>query len=66
MWQNQFFEGNGAGEYRIVLTDIKLVEVFLPENGKSRRLNAFSKDDYVPVKTTPGLKIIIENIFEGI
>jgi Uma2 family endonuclease len=60
------YQEAGVGEYWIVLADIKLVEVFILENGKYQRLNAFSEDDVVPVKTIPGLKISIEEIFEGV
>ena len=60
------YEEAGVGEYWIVLADVKLIEVFLLENGKYQRLNAFSEDDIIPVKTIPGLKIKIEDIFEGV
>lgn len=60
------YEEAGVGEYWIVLADVRLVEVYLLENSKYRRLNAFSEDDVVPVKTIPGLKIGIEDIFEGV
>jgi Uma2 family endonuclease len=60
------YQEAGVGEYWIVLADIKLVEVFILENGKYQRLNAFSEDDVVPVKTIPGLEISIEEIFEGV
>jgi Uma2 family endonuclease len=60
------YQEAGVREYWIVLADIKLVEVFILENGKYQRLNAFSEDDVVPVKTIPGLEISIEEIFEGV
>jgi Uma2 family endonuclease len=60
------YQEAGVGEYWIVLADIKLVEVYILENGKYQRLNAFSEDDVVPVKTIPGLEISIEEIFEGV
>ena len=60
------YEEAGVGEYWIVFADIKLVEVFILENGKYQRLNAFSEDDFVPVKTIPGLEISIDDIFEGV
>jgi Uma2 family endonuclease len=60
------YQEAGVGEYWIVLADIKLVEVYILENGKYQRLNAFSEDDIVPVKTIPGLEISIEEIFEGV
>ncbi len=60
------YEEAGVGEYWIVFADIKLVEVFILENSKYQRLNAFSEDDFVPVKTIPGLEISIDDIFEGV
>jgi Uma2 family endonuclease len=60
------YQEAGVGEYWIVLADIKLVEVYILENDKYQRLNAFSEDDLVPVKTIPGLEIRIEEIFEGL
>ncbi|MBK8623914.1 MAG: Uma2 family endonuclease [Saprospiraceae bacterium] len=60
------YQEAGVGEYWIVFADIKLVEVFILENSKYQRLNAFSEDDFVPVKTIPGLEISIDDIFEGV
>jgi Uma2 family endonuclease len=60
------YEEAGVGEYWIVFVDILCVEVFIMENGKFRRLNTFSEDDIVPVKTLPGLSISIDDIFEGV
>ncbi|MBK8626756.1 MAG: Uma2 family endonuclease [Saprospiraceae bacterium] len=60
------YEEAGVGEYWIVFAEIRLVEVFILENGKYQRLNAFSEDDIIPVKTLPGLSISIDDIFEGV
>lgn len=60
------YQEAGVKEYWIVLADIKMVEVFLLENGKYQRLNAFSEDDVVPVETIPALVISIEDIFQGV
>lgn len=60
------YEEAGVGEYWIVLADIKLVEVFILENGKYQRFKAFSEDDVIPVKTIPGFSISIEEIFSGV
>ncbi|MBK8517480.1 MAG: Uma2 family endonuclease [Saprospiraceae bacterium] len=60
------YEEAGVGEYWIVFADMRFVEVFLLENGKFQRLNTFSEDDMVPVKTIPGLEISIDDIFDGL
>ncbi len=60
------YEEAGVGEYWIVFADMRFVEVFILENGKFQRLNTFSEDDVVPVKTLPGLEISIDDIFKGL
>ena len=60
------YEEAGVGEYWIVFGEMRFVEVYLLEDGKYQRLNAFSEDDIIPVKTLPGLSISIEDIFEGV
>ncbi|MBK9736420.1 MAG: Uma2 family endonuclease [Saprospiraceae bacterium] len=60
------YEEAGVGEYWMVFVDIRFVEVFILENGKFQRLNTFSEDDIVPIKTLPGLEISIDDIFEGL
>ncbi len=60
------YEEAGVGEYWIVFADMRFVEVFILENGKFQRLNTFSEDDIIPVKTLPGLEISIDDIFEGL
>lgn len=60
------YEEAGIGEYWIVFGEMRFVEVFILENGKYQRLNAFSEDDIIPVKTLPGLSISIDDIFEGV
>jgi Uma2 family endonuclease len=65
-YKYSIYEEAGVGEYWIVFAEIRLVEVFILEQGKYHRLNAFSEDDVVPVKTLPGLSISIDDIFEGV
>ena len=60
------YEEAGVGEYWIDFADIRCVEVFILENGRFQRLNTFSEDDVVPVKTLPGLFLSIDDIFEGV
>jgi len=60
------YEEAGVKEYWIVFADIRCVEVFLLEDGKFQRLNTFSEDDVIPIKTLPGLEISIDDIFEGV
>jgi Uma2 family endonuclease len=60
------YEEAGVGEYWIVFGEMRFVEVYILENGKYQRLNAFSEDDIIPVKTLPGLSISIDDIFEGV
>ena len=60
------YEEAGVGEYWIVFADMRFVEVFILENGKYQRLNTFSEDDVVPVKTLPGMELSIDDIFEGL
>lgn len=65
-YKYSIYEEAGVGEYWIVFAEIHLVEVFILDNGKYQRLNAFSEDDVVPVKTLHGLSISIDDIFEGV
>lgn len=65
-YKYSIYEEAGVGEYWIIFAEIRLVEVFILENEKYQRLNAFSEDDVVPVKTLPGLSISIDDIFEGV
>lgn len=65
-YKYSIYEEAGVGEYWIVFGEMRFVEVFILENGKYQRLNAFSEDDVVPVKTLPGLSISIDDIFEGV
>ena len=60
------YEEAGVGEYWIVFVDMRFVEVFILENGKFQRLNTFSEDDIIPIKTLSGLEISIDDIFEGL
>ncbi|MBC7885646.1 MAG: Uma2 family endonuclease [Saprospiraceae bacterium] len=60
------YEEAGVGEYWIVFGEMRFVEVYILENGKYQRLNAFSEDDIIPVKTLPGLSISMDDIFEGV
>ncbi|MFZ1749775.1 MAG: Uma2 family endonuclease [Saprospiraceae bacterium] len=60
------YEEAGVGEYWIVFADMRFVEVFILENGKFQRLNTFSEDDVIPVKTLSGIEISIDDIFEGL
>jgi Uma2 family endonuclease len=65
-YKYSIYEEAGIGEYWIVFGEMRFVEVFILENGKYQRLNAFSEDDVIPVKTLPGLSISIDDIFEGV
>jgi len=65
-YKYSIYEEAGVGEYWIVFGEMRFVEVFILENGKYQRLNAFSEDDVIPVKTLPGLSISIDDIFEGV
>jgi Uma2 family endonuclease len=60
------YEEAGVGEYWIVFGEMRFVEVFILVNGKYQRLNTFSEDDVIPVKTLPGLTISIDEVFEGV
>ncbi|MBC7885647.1 MAG: Uma2 family endonuclease [Saprospiraceae bacterium] len=60
------YEEAGVGEYWIVFGEMRFVEVYILKNGKYQRLNAFSEDDIIPVKTLPGLSINMNDIFEGV
>ncbi|MBK8349391.1 MAG: hypothetical protein IPL08_17945 [Saprospiraceae bacterium] len=58
--KKQVLESIGSYSERCVCRSVLL------ENGKYQRLNAFSEDDIIPVKTLPGLSISIDDIFEGV
>ena len=60
------YEEAGVGEYWIVFGEMRFVEVYILVEGKYQRLNAFSEDDVIPVKTLPELSISIDDIFEGV
>ena len=59
------YEEAGVSEYWIVFAEMRFVEVFILENGRFQRLNAFSEDDQIPCKTLPALEISIDDVFEG-
>ncbi|MBC7885645.1 MAG: Uma2 family endonuclease [Saprospiraceae bacterium] len=65
-YKYSIYEEAGVGEYWIVFGEMRFVEVYILENGKYQRLNAFSEDDIIPVKTLPGLSISMDDIFEGV
>lgn len=62
----RIYEEAGVSEYWIVFAEMRFVEVFILEDGRYQRLDTFSEDDVVPVKTLPGVEISIGDIFEGV
>jgi len=58
------YEAAGVREYRVASPKDKAVVVFiLKDNGKFDKGTIYEKEMVIPVKTLPGLKVSIENIF---
>ena len=58
------YEEAGVKEYWIVMPQEKLIEVFILENGKYRRVKTYAQDDEVPSHTLPELSLKLEEIFD--
>ena len=58
------YEEAGVKEYWIVMPSEQLVEVFLLEDGKFRRVQTYAEDDLVVPATLPELKIELSELFD--
>jgi Uma2 family endonuclease len=58
------YEEAGVKEYWIVMPQEKLVEVFILENGKYKRINTYAQDDELPSHTFPELVFKLEEVFD--
>ncbi len=58
------YEEAGVKEYWIVMPQEKLIEVFILENGKYRRVKTYAQDDEVPSHTLPELSFKLEDVFD--
>ena len=57
------YEEAGVPEYWIVMAELQLVEVFVLEHDKYRRITTYVKEDQVKSKAISGLEIKLEEIF---
>ncbi|MFZ1790688.1 MAG: Uma2 family endonuclease [Saprospiraceae bacterium] len=57
------YEEEGVPEYWIVMAELQLVEVFVLEHDKYRRITTYVKEDQVKSKAISGLEIKLEEIF---
>ncbi len=57
------YEEAGVKEYWIVMPQEKLIEVFILENGKYRRVKTYAQNDEVPSHTLPELSLKLEDVF---
>jgi Uma2 family endonuclease len=60
------YEEAGVKEYWIVMPQEKLIEVFILENNKYRRIKTYAQDDEVTSYTLPDLTYKLEEIFTDI
>ena len=60
------YEEAGVKEYWIVMPQEKLIEVFILENNKYRRIKTYAQDDEVTSHTLPDLTYKLEEIFTDI
>ncbi|MBC7886228.1 MAG: Uma2 family endonuclease [Saprospiraceae bacterium] len=58
------YEEAGVAEYWIVMPLEKLIEVFVLENGKYKRIKTYAQDDEVTSHTLPDLTLNLEEVFE--
>ena len=58
------YEEAGVKEYWIVMPLEKLIEVFILENGKYKRIKTYAQDDEVTSFTLPELTLKLEEVFE--
>lgn len=57
------YEEAGVKEYWIVMPQEKLIEVFILENSKYKRVKTYAQDDEVPSNTLPALSLKLEDVF---
>ena len=57
------YEEAGVKEYWIVMPQEKLIEVFILENSKYKRVKTYAQDDEVPSHTLPELSLKLEDVF---
>jgi len=63
--QNKYevYEESGVKEYWIVMPEEKLVEVFLLNNNKYQRIQAYTETDVVPCQIFEGLEVDLTDVF---
>jgi Uma2 family endonuclease len=66
--QNKYdvYEEAGVKEYWIAMPEQKLVEVFVLENQKYKRIQTYVHTDILDCVTIPGLTIDLNEVFEGL
>ncbi|MFM2394395.1 MAG: hypothetical protein RLZZ546_2377 [Bacteroidota bacterium] len=66
--QNKYdvYEEAGVKEYWIAMPEQKLVEVFVLENQKYKRIQTYVHTDILDCVTMPGLTIDLNEVFEGL
>jgi Uma2 family endonuclease len=60
------YEESGVKEYWITMPEQKLVEVFVLENQKYRRIQTYVHTDVLLCETLPGLEVDLNEVFNGI
>lgn len=58
------YEEAGVPEYWIVMAELQLVEVFVLEYGKYKRITTYVKEDQIIPRSLPGLTIHLDEVFE--
>ncbi|MFZ1790689.1 MAG: Uma2 family endonuclease [Saprospiraceae bacterium] len=58
------YEEAGVPEYWIVMAELQLVEVFVLEYGKYKRITTYVKEDQIMPRALPGLTIHLDEVFD--
>ena len=59
----EVYEEAGVREYWIVMPEERLLEVFVLENAKYRRIQTYTDTDMVPCTIFPGLEVDLNEVF---
>ena len=59
------YQESGVHEYWIVFPGDRIVETFYLENRVYKKTGVYAEDAMVPVRTLPGLEILVTEIFEN-
>jgi Uma2 family endonuclease len=64
-YKYEVYEEAGVREYWIVMPEERLLEVFVLENAKYRRIQTYTDTDIVPCNIFPGLDVDLKEVLAG-